>query len=46
MCRDIYGADILGKGHKYPVAYFRTEKSVKELVQELNLRAAEAMKRS
>lgn len=38
MCRDLYGAEILGKGTTYPVAYFSTKHEVELLVKELNKR--------
>jgi hypothetical protein len=38
MCRDLYGADIIGKGAKYPVAYFCSQAQAKELVKELDKR--------
>jgi hypothetical protein len=39
MCRDIYGAEIIGKKSMYPVAYFTNTNAVEELVKQLNLRA-------
>lgn len=37
MCRDIYGAEIIGKGHLYPIAFFNGEtKELKELINLLN----------
>lgn len=38
LCRDVYGADIMGKGHKYCVAYFPSTKKVQPLLDELNVR--------
>ena len=38
LCRDEYGAEIVGKNSMYPVAYFTEEKRVKELVKELDKR--------
>lgn len=38
MCRDLYGAEIIGKGHKYCVAYFNEYSDVKPLLEELNKR--------
>lgn len=40
MCRDIYGAMLVGKNHKYPVAYFSSKEEAERLVKELNERAA------
>lgn len=39
MCRDIYGAEIVGKGDAYPVAYFNSFKGLQDLIEELNTRA-------
>ena len=39
LCRDEYGAEIVGKNSIYPVAYFTEEKRAKELVKELDKRA-------
>lgn len=36
MCRDIYGAEIVGKGQLYPTAYFNKDSKAKELVKYLN----------
>ena len=38
MCRDLYGAEIIGKGRGYPVAYFDNYKSAQSLIDELNRR--------
>ena len=38
MCRDIYGAEIIGKNSLYPVAYFSEYKLGQSLVNELNKR--------
>ena len=38
MCRDLYGAEIIGKGRGYPVAYFNNSKSAQSLIDELNRR--------
>lgn len=43
LCRDRYGATIIGKGHKYPVAYFN-KVPAEELVKTLNQRAKEILK--
>lgn len=39
MCRDLLGAEIEGKGHKYPLAYFKLDKNLHQLVNLLNARA-------
>lgn len=39
MCRDIYGAEIIGKGDTYPVAYFNLSQNLQDLIEELNARA-------
>lgn len=39
MCRDIYGAEIIGKNSNYPVAYFRFSKELEDLINQLNARA-------
>ena len=40
MCRDLYGAEIIGKNTMYPIAYFSGETDkAKELVKILNKRA-------
>lgn len=39
MCRDIFGAEIYGKNHLYPVAYFNRSKELDALVDQLNMRA-------
>ena len=39
MCRDIYGAEIIGKGDTYPVAYFNLSQKLQDLIEELNARA-------
>lgn len=44
MCRDRYGADIIGKGCKYPVAFFEKNKKTDELVSILNSKAKEILK--
>lgn len=45
MCRDLYGAEIIGKNCMYPVAYFNGETdSLKDLVKILNKRAEYALK--
>lgn len=45
MCRDLYGAEIIGKNKLYPVAYFSGEtEKLKELVKLLNKRVELALK--
>ena len=45
MCRDLYGAEIVGKNHRYPVAYFKNgSETAKQLVSLLNKRAEMALK--
>ena len=39
MCRDCFGAEIVGKGSKYPVAYFKLSKELNDLIEQLNARA-------
>lgn len=39
MCRDQFGAEIVGKGHLYPVAYFKKDKLLFQFVKLLNARA-------
>ena len=39
MCRDCFGAEIIGKGHLYPVAYFKLSTQLLALVDDLNARA-------
>ena len=38
MCRDIYGAEIIGKNNQYPIPYFKSNSSVSDLVRTLNTR--------
>ena len=38
MCRDLYGAEIIGKKSLYPVAYFSDCKVGQSLINELNKR--------
>ena len=45
MCRDLYGAEIVGKNCMYPIAYFNGEtEQMKELVKMLNKRAESVLK--
>lgn len=39
MCRDVCGAEIIGKNSMYPVAYFKDKNKAKGLVNLLNSRA-------
>ena len=39
MCRDCFGAEIIGKGSMYPVAYFKFSEKLVDLVESLNARA-------
>ena len=39
LCRDVYGAEILGKGTLYPVAYFSSLQKINDLIDQLNIRA-------
>jgi hypothetical protein len=39
MCRDCFGAEIIGKGSNYPVAYFKFSKGLNDLIEQLNARA-------
>jgi hypothetical protein len=39
MCRDIYGAEIVGKGSMYPYPIFKPSSLVEELIKKLNERA-------
>ena len=39
MCRDGYGAEIIGKNSTYPIAYFKLSKGLNDLIDQLNARA-------
>jgi hypothetical protein len=39
MCRDCFGAEIVGKGAQFPVAYFKLSKGLEDLIEQLNARA-------
>ena len=39
MCRDEFGAEIIGKGDLYPVAYFKLSRGLNDLIDQLNARA-------
>jgi hypothetical protein len=40
MCRDCFGAEIIGKGSMYPVAYFKRSKELDALIEFLNVQAS------
>ena len=39
MCRDEFGAEIIGKGEKYPYPVFKLSKGLNDLIDQLNARA-------
>ena len=39
MCRDIYGAEIIGKNSLYPLPIFKPSQELNNLINELNNRA-------
>ena len=39
MCRDVYGAEIIGKGSTYPYPVFKLSKGLEDLIKQLNARA-------
>jgi hypothetical protein len=39
MCRDIYGAEIVGKESNYPYPVFKLSQGLADLIEELNARA-------
>ena len=39
MCRDVYGAEIIGKGSLYPYPVFKLSQGLMDLIEELNARA-------
>jgi hypothetical protein len=39
MCRDVYGAEIIGKGSTYPYPVFKLSKGLEDLIDQLNARA-------
>lgn len=43
MCRDIFGATLIGKNEKYPVAYFKLSEQLFTLVKVLNTAATAAI---
>ena len=40
MCRDCFGAEIIGKGSMYPVAYFKRSTELDALIEFLNIQAS------
>ena len=44
MCRDVYGAEIIGKKTMYPMAYFSTPEQAADLLKELDKRAGKLLK--
>lgn len=41
LCRDEFGAEIIGKGHMYPIIYFPTSAAAAKLAIFLNKRLSE-----
>ena len=39
MCRDCFGAEIVGKGSIFPVPYFKLSQGLMDLIDQLNARA-------
>lgn len=39
MCRDVYDAEIIGKGSNYPYPVFKKTKKLEDLIEQLNTRA-------
>lgn len=39
MCRDVYDAEIIGKGSNYPYPVFKKAKKLEDLIEQLNTRA-------
>ena len=39
MCRDCFGAEVMGKNSMYPVAYFKRSKELDAVIDNLNARA-------
>ena len=39
MCRDIFGAEIIGKGERFPYPVFKLSKGLQDLIDLLNVRA-------
>ena len=40
MCRDCFGAEIVGKGSVFPVPYFKLSQGLADLIDNLNARAS------
>ena len=38
FCRDVLGAQVIGRGNKYPVPYFKRGKEVTQFIRLLNKR--------
>lgn len=36
MCRDLYGATLIGKGHAVPIPYFKNKEKAQKLINLLN----------
>ena len=43
-CRDVYGAEIVGKGSYYPVPYFSKNSNVNSLIKLLNENVTKVLK--
>ena len=39
MCRDVYGAELIGKGKKYPTAQFSSKNNAQKLIKVLTERS-------
>lgn len=46
MARDVYGAGLRGKGHKYPTAYFNSRAEAEKLAKVLDERLSYLIKNS
>lgn len=46
MARDVYGAGLRGKGHKYPTAYFNNKKDAEKLARVLDERLSYLIRNS
>lgn len=40
LCRDVYGAEIVGKGNIYPYPVFKFSQGLQDLIDQLNARAS------
>ena len=45
-CRDVVGGEIVGKNEKYPIVYFKKNKSLTSFVELLNKRTKEILSRN